>query len=150
MTEAETAAPRERGRAWSFLVTGDDRQFQGNAGYEDIVEESYSYDSTVSNHQQVAGGDLVVERNGKEALGAGWVEALQVLPDQEKVRSRCPFCRSTGFKERATMLPRFWCSRCKKAFDDPVVETLPVTEFRAHNGGTWEAVGGGPGEVWCV
>lgn len=38
MTEAETAAPHTQGRAWSFLVTGDDRQFQGNAGYEDVVE----------------------------------------------------------------------------------------------------------------
>ncbi|MGW6287965.1 HNH endonuclease [Streptomyces sp. NPDC055107] len=145
MTEAETAeitTPHEHGSAWSFLVTGDDRQFQGNAGYEDVVEESYSYDSTVSNHQHVAVGDLVVVRNGKEALGAGWVEALQVLPDQEKVRRRCPFCESTGFKERATMRPRFWCSRCKKAFDDPVVETLPVTTFRAHYGGTWQPLDG--------
>ncbi|MFE9697942.1 HNH endonuclease [Streptomyces sp. NPDC006270] len=142
MTEAEFANPRTEGRAWSFLVTGDDRQFQGNAGYEDIVEESYSYDSTVGNHQHVAVGDLVVVRNGQEALGAGYVEALQVLADQEKVRSRCRFCRSTGFKERRTMLPRFWCSRCKRAFDDPVVETLSVTAFRAHYGGTWQPLDG--------
>ncbi|MGY5004238.1 HNH endonuclease [Streptomyces griseus] len=142
MTEAETAASRAQGRAWSFLVTGDDRQFQGNDGYEDIVEKSYSYDSTVSNHQHVAVGDLVVVRNGKEALGAGYVEALQVLPDQEKVRSRCRFCGNTGFKERATMRPRFWCSRCKNAFDDPTVETLTVTAFRAHYGGTWQPLDG--------
>lgn len=91
MTEAESAVPNTPGTAWSFLVTGEERQFQGNSGYEDIIEESYSYDSTVGNHQHVAVGDLVVVRNGKEALGAGYVEALQVLPDQEKVRSRCPF-----------------------------------------------------------
>ncbi|WP_228923425.1 HNH endonuclease [Streptomyces sp. DH7] len=95
----------------------------------------------------MAVGDLVVVRNGKEALGAGYVEALQVLPHQEKVRSRCCFCGSTGFKERATMLPRFWCSRCKKAFDDPVVETLPVTAFRAHYGGTWQPLDGCLGKV---
>lgn len=142
MTEAEIVAPRTQGRAWSFLVTGDDRQFQGNAGYEDIIEESYSYDSTVNNHQHVAVGDLVVVRNGREALGAGYVEVLQVLSDQEKVRSRCRFCGSTGFKERLTMLPRFWCSPCKKAFDEPVVETLSVTAFRAHYGGTWQPLDG--------
>ena len=44
------------GRARSFLVVGEERQFQGNAGYEDVVEESYSYDSTVGNHRRVAGG----------------------------------------------------------------------------------------------
>ncbi|MGW6721671.1 HNH endonuclease [Streptomyces sp. NPDC054995] len=142
MTEAESAAPRAQGGAWSFLVTGNDRQFQGNDGYEDIVEESYSYDSTVNNHQHVAVGDLVVVRNGKEALGAGYVEALQVLSDQEKVRSRCRFCGSTGFKGRLTMVPRFWCSNCKNAFDDPLIETLSVTAFRAHYGGTWQPLDG--------
>lgn len=142
MTEAESAVPNTPGTAWSFLVTGEERQFQGNSGYEDIIEESYSYDSTVGNHQHVAVGDLVVVRNGKEALGAGYVEALQVLPDQEKVRSRCPFCTSTGFEERATMLPRFWCSRCKNAFDTPTSETVRVTAFRAHYGGTWQPLDG--------
>ncbi|MBD3552434.1 HNH endonuclease [Streptomyces sp. SP18CM02] len=142
MTEVESATPRVGARAWSFLVAGDERQFQGNAGYEDIIEESYSYDSTVGNHQHVAVGDLVVVRNGREALGAAYVEALQVLPDQKKVRSRCRFCRSTGFKGRRTMLPRFWCSACKNAFDDPVEETVPVTAFRAHYGGTWQPLDG--------
>ncbi|MEU0978638.1 HNH endonuclease [Streptomyces griseus] len=142
MTEAETAASQTRDRAWSFLVTGDDRQFQGNAGYEDVIEESYSYDSTVNNHQHVGVGDLVVVRNGGEALGVGYIEALQVLPEQEKVRSRCPFCGSTGFKGRATMVPRFWCSPCKRAFEDPVTETLSVTAFRAHYGGTWQPLDG--------
>ncbi|MFJ9623757.1 HNH endonuclease [Streptomyces sp. NPDC101181] len=142
MMDAENEASDTLGRAWSFLVAGEERQFQGNTGYEDIIEESYSYDSTVGNHQHVGVGDLVVVRNGKEALGAGFVEALHVLPDQEKVRSRCPYCRSTGFKERVTMQPRFWCSRCKHAFDAPDTETLRVTAFRAHYGGTWQPLDG--------
>ncbi|MFJ4960853.1 HNH endonuclease [Streptomyces sp. NPDC088729] len=142
MTEAEIAAPRAQGGAWSFLVAGDERQFQGNAGYEDVVEESYSYDSTVGNYRRVAVGDLVVVRNGREALGVGYVEALQVLPDQEKVRSRCPFCRNTGFKERTRELPRYKCSPCGNAFDRPTRETVEVTAFRAHYGGTWQPLDG--------
>ena len=41
-------------RIWSLLIAGDQRQFQGNTGYEDVVEESYSYDSTVGNYCRVA------------------------------------------------------------------------------------------------
>ncbi|MZF55867.1 HNH endonuclease [Streptomyces sp. SID5594] len=142
MTEAEIAAPRAQGGAWSFLVAGEERQFQGNTGYEDIVEESYSYDSTVGNYRRVSVGDLVVVRSGREALGVGYVEALHVLPGQEKLRSRCPYCRSTGFKERTTELPRFRCSPCGNAFDRPAVEMLQVTAFRAHYGGTWQPLDG--------
>jgi hypothetical protein len=77
-------------QAWSFLVAGEERQFQGNDGYEDVVEESYSYDSTVGNHRRVRTGDLVVVRDSREALGVGYIEELEVLPSQEKPRSRCP------------------------------------------------------------
>ncbi|MBW3362980.1 HNH endonuclease, partial [Streptomyces sp. 09ZI22] len=72
MTEAEIATPHAQGGAWSFLVAGEERQFQGNTGYEDIIEESYSYDSTVGNYRRVSVGDLVVVRSGREALGVGY------------------------------------------------------------------------------
>ncbi|WP_261988173.1 HNH endonuclease [Streptomyces sp. gb1(2016)] len=130
------------GRAWSFLVAGAERQFQGNAGYEDVVEESYNYDSTVGNFHQVAAGDLVVVRNGREALGVGFIEQLDVHPDQEKIRNRCPSCGSTGFKGRATELIRFRCSPCAHVFDQPRTETIRVTTFKAHYGGTWQALEG--------
>jgi hypothetical protein len=130
------------GRAWSFLIAGEERQFQGNSGYEDVLEESYSYDSTVGNHRRVAVGDLVVVRDGREALGIGYVEELDVLPDQQKLRSRCPTCGSTGFKERTTERPRYRCSPCTTTFNRPKTETIRVTAYRAHYGGTWQPLEG--------
>ncbi|MFJ1950356.1 HNH endonuclease [Streptomyces griseoincarnatus] len=142
MSEVDRVAKATGGRAWSFLIVGEERQFQGNAGYEDVVEESYSYDSTVGNYRRVAVGDLVVVRNSREALGVGYIEALDVVPDQLKLRSRCPRCGNTGFKERVTELPRYRCSPCGTAFDSPKVETIPVTTYRAHYGGTWQPLEG--------
>ncbi|NLU66426.1 HNH endonuclease [Streptomyces sp. HNM0574] len=142
MDGAESAATGDHTRAWSFLITGEERQFQGNAGYEDVAEESYSYDSTVGNYRRVAVGDLVVIRNSREALGVGYVEELEVLPHQQKLRSRCPGCTSTSFKERTTERPRYRCSPCRKTFDRPNVETIPVTTYRAHYGGTWQPLDG--------
>ncbi|MER6143092.1 HNH endonuclease [Streptomyces sparsogenes] len=130
-------------RAWSFLVAGDEeREFQGNTGYEDVVEESYSYDSTVGNHRRVAVGDLVVIRNSREALGIGYIEELDVLPHQQKLRKRCPHCRSTSFKERITQQVRYRCSPCGSTFDRPLVETIKVTAYRAHYGATWQPLEG--------
>ncbi|MGW8728203.1 HNH endonuclease [Streptomyces sp. NPDC055808] len=142
MSDVDAATTIAGPRAWSFLIAGEERQFQGNAGYEDVAEESYSYDSTVGNHLRVAVGDLVVVRNGYEALGVGYVEKLEVTPGQEKLRSRCPNCRSTGFKERVTEVPRFRCSPCKSSFADPTVEVISVITYRAHYGGTWQPLEG--------
>ncbi|WP_405894110.1 HNH endonuclease [Streptomyces sp. NBC_00104] len=142
MDETMISTGEAVGRAWSFLIAGEERQFQGNAGYEDVVEESYSYDSTVGNHRRVALGDLVVIRSSREALGIGYVEQLEILPNREKLRSRCPGCGSTGFKERTSMRPRFRCSPCGMAFDRPSAETIKVTSYRAHYGGTWQALEG--------
>ncbi|MEH0444250.1 MULTISPECIES: HNH endonuclease [unclassified Streptomyces] len=142
MDETGIVTGESAGRAWSFLIAGEDRQFQGNTGYEDVIEESYSYDSTVGNHRRVALDDLVVVRSGREALGIGYVEQLEIFPDQEKLRSRCPGCGSTGFKERTSVLPRFRCSPCGETFDVPSTETIEVTSYRAHYGGTWQALEG--------
>ncbi|WP_433546554.1 HNH endonuclease [Streptomyces sp. CA-294286] len=142
MSDVDAAITIAGGRAWSFLVAGEERQFQGNSGYEDVAEESYSYDSTVGNHLRVAIGDLVVVRNSNEALGVGYVEKLDVTSGQEKLRKRCPSCRSTGFKGRVTEVPRFRCSPCGSVFPDPTVEVIPVSTYRAHYGGTWQPLEG--------
>lgn len=131
------------GRAWSFLITDEtERQFQGNGGYEDVAEESYSYDSTVGNHRRVKAGDLVVVRNRHEALGIGYIEKLDVLTGRQKVRNRCPHCGSTNFKERTTQKVRYWCSPCQRAFPEPREEVIPITTYRAHYGGTWQPLEG--------
>jgi hypothetical protein len=130
-------------RAWSFLVAGQ-RDHQGNEGYDDIAEEAYSFDSTVSNHLRVRLGDLVLVRNNREALGISRVEKLDETPGVQKPRRRCPTpgCGRTSFKERTTKRPRFLCSDCGTAFDSPVVEQITVTAYVAHYGGCWQALEG--------
>ncbi|RZU12712.1 HNH endonuclease [Streptomyces sp. BK239] len=143
MDRLEITSEQVSYRVWSLLIADDAvRQFQGNAGYEDVAEESYSYDSTVGNYRRVAVGDLVIVRNRDEALGIGRIEQLDVLPGQEKVRNRCPYCGSTGFKERTTASVRYRCSPCRNAFDEPRVEMIQVTTYRAHYGGTWQPLEG--------
>ncbi|MGW5472815.1 HNH endonuclease [Streptomyces chartreusis] len=143
MDLSKITTPDANGRAWSFLVTGaTERQFQGNDGYEDVAEESYSYDSTVGNHRRVRAGDLIVVRNRYEALGIGYIEKLDVLTGQEKVRNRCPHCGSSNFKERTTRVVRYWCSPCQMAFPEPIEEVIPVTTYLAHYGGSWQPLEG--------
>lgn len=132
------------GRAWSFRVSGDEREFQGNAGYEDVPEESYSYDSDVGNHKQVAKGDLVVVRNAEEALGVACIERVDVIPGAPKERRRCPSCGDTSIHPRATKPPseRYVCSHrgCKIVFAQPRVEMDEVTAYCAHYGATWQSL----------
>ena len=50
--------------AWSSLTLDEvDRQFAGNAGYEDDVSRHYCWDATVPNHAKVSRGDLAVLRD---------------------------------------------------------------------------------------
>ncbi|WP_145883039.1 HNH endonuclease signature motif containing protein [Streptomyces sp. BK340] len=143
MDRSEITPADVSARAWSFLLTDvTERQFRGNAGYEDVAEESYSYDSTVGNHRRVRAGDLVVVRSRSEALGVGYIEQLDVLTGQKKERRRCPYCRSTNFKERTTQEVRYWCSPCQKAFPAPILEVISVIAYRAHYGGTWQPLEG--------
>lgn len=133
-------------RAWSFRVSGDEREFQGNAGYQDVPEESYSYDSDVGNHKRVAEGDLVVVRSGEEALGIAYVECVDVTPGAPKERRRCPSCGDTSIHPRVTKPPseRYVCSHqgCKIVFAQPRVEMDEVTAYRAHYGATWQPLEG--------
>jgi hypothetical protein len=120
------------------------RDHQGNEGYDDVVEEAYRFDSTVSNHRQVGVGDLVVVRSNHEALGISRIEKLDVAPGARKLRKRCPApeCGRTSFKERTTRQPRYLCSDCGTAFDRPVTEQITVTAYVAHYGGCWQALEG--------
>ena len=54
--------------AWLVLAVGDDRQHGGNEGYDAGPAVHYSWDSTVPNHEAVAGG----ERSSSGTNGASW------------------------------------------------------------------------------
>ncbi|MEU7527413.1 HNH endonuclease signature motif containing protein [Saccharothrix sp. NPDC042600] len=130
-------------QAWSFLSVGDDRHFQGNSGYPDVLESLYVFDSTVQNARKVDEGDLVVVRNREVALGVARIE--RIVPQQgEKVRYLCPGCGRTAFKPRKHRQTRYLCTAkdCRREFDVPDHKSIPITRYSAHYGGTWRALDG--------
>lgn len=124
-------------QAWSLLsVEVDELGFRGNAGYDDKLGHWYSYDSTVPNARAVSEGDLVIIRDRLHFLGDGVIERIESWIGR-KERFRCPQCRSTGFKKRTTLRPRYRCS-CGYTFEQPTVECLDgLTMYRAHYGNAW-------------
>ncbi|MFS8103732.1 HNH endonuclease [Lentzea alba] len=130
-------------QAWSFLVAHDKRSFQGNDGYDDVVDSYYLFDSGVPNHGKIAVGDLVVLRNRTGALGVAKVEHVEVTENVLKTRRRCPHCELTRFNYRKNGTPPYMCRRdgCGKGFDVPLEVQEPVTAFKAVYQGTWRAIG---------
>lgn len=129
-------------RAWSFLVVDEDeRQHQGNQGYDDDPSRYYSWDSTVANREGPSRGDICAVRDSRGLLGISQIDDV-TRRDDEKDRSRCPVCQSTAFKSRTTMEPTFKCGHCMAEFDQPLVERIPVTVYRADFARSWVSVGG--------
>lgn len=122
-------------KAWGFKTltkTGN-----GILHYPDEPAEFYVYDNKVKNSRQVKVGDLVVIQDSDYVFGAGWIDSIEVSA-QEKIRYRCPSCKETDIKERATKQPAYWCSGCHTAFDAPVEEILDVETYTANYSRTFE------------
>jgi putative restriction endonuclease len=122
-------------RAWSLLTIEGARQYGGNAGYKDNSAEVYRYDSNVANYRQVKIDDVVVLRSRTSILGMARIEDI-VSGQGEKTRMRCPTCRTSNIKERATMTPR-WACKDRHVFDLPLCESVAVQTFEAHYGKTF-------------
>ncbi|MEV8436897.1 HNH endonuclease signature motif containing protein [Actinosynnema sp. NPDC051121] len=129
-------------RAWSLLSVGEDRHFQGNTGYADVLGSTYVFDSTVTYSDKVAEDDLVVLRNRVVALGVARVQHIDVATGLEKPRLVCPECKRTGFKKRAVASPAFLCQLCRVEFDVPGMVQVPITQYTAHYGATWRELPG--------
>jgi hypothetical protein len=130
----------ETARGWSFLALGGARQFAGNTGYDDRVSSYYSYDSTVPSHGRVDLGDLAVLRDSDQVLGMGWITRIDETPG-EKIRRRCPYCRTTALKKRVEKEPTYRCDAGHE-FSSPLEETVAVVTFRAHYGDSWRPLAG--------
>jgi hypothetical protein len=116
-------------RAWSFYTLDAPSTYAGHGGYDDVVRSRYSYDSGVANHKQVKVGDLVVLRDGTGSLGFAFVEEL-IATNGMKDRQRCPICNTSQIDERASINPRYRCTK-GHTFDHPVLSTEPVRKYRA-------------------
>jgi hypothetical protein len=122
--------------AWLVIAAGDDRQHGGNDGYDDEPSIYYSWDSTVANSRRLAAGDPIVLWDKRRLLGASVIEQIDTWPDRKLIR-RCPACRRTGMKPRATKSPRYRCQTCKHEFDSPVEEIVEVTAYRSRHDAAW-------------
>jgi hypothetical protein len=125
--------------AWSFL-TLTVRQHGGNTGYDDAIEQYYSFDSTVPNCRRVRVGDLAAVRNSQQLLGIGWIPEL-TSKEAHKERRRYPLCHTTDFKTRSTALPRYRCAK-RHAFNKPLSEQIATTSYRAIYGSSWKSLRG--------
>jgi hypothetical protein len=125
-------------RAWTFLTIEGTRQYGGNDGYSDDPGKLYRYDSDVSNHRQVAAGDVAVIRSLNEVLGVAIVERV-TEGKGTKERLRCPECSTVNVKRRATQEPPF---RCHKGhlFESPTREWVTVRTFEAQYGATFRKI----------
>lgn len=123
-------------RVWLVLTFGEERQYAGNAGYDDEPGKWYSYDSYVANHRQVSAGDCVILCDRARALGIARIEKIDSEPST-RVLQRCPVCNITGIKKRKTKKPAYRCNDGHE-FDEPVREDATCTKYTAHFGDTFK------------
>lgn len=120
-------------RAWLVLAFGNERQYAGNAGYDDELTEICRYDSNVGNWKRVAKNDLLLLRDRERLIGVARVHHVESYPATKWLR-RCPVCRTTNIKERQRREPRFRCSDGHE-FREPMVDTVRCTKLEAKFGG---------------
>jgi hypothetical protein len=119
-------------RLWLVLTFGDERQYAGNAGYEDAPGKWYSYDSFVANHRQIAAGDCVILCDRSRVRGIARIEDI-ATESSTRMLQRCPVCQDTGIKKRKTKQPEFRCNKGHE-FETPVQENASCTKYTAQFG----------------
>ena len=132
------ASTRPQKNAWLLLAVGDNRQYGGNSGYDDLVDVYYSWDSTVPNSGNIQVGDLIAIWDKVRLLGISVVEEIRTS-NSEKIRLRCPNvnCNSPSIKTRKIRLPLYKCQQCRFEFDEPVSELIQVTNFVSRHDAAW-------------
>lgn len=129
-------------RAWSFLTTEGESEYQGHQGYEDEPRTLYRYDNFVANHRQVSPGDIAIIRTTSDVIGIAEIEDI-VVGEGTKERYRCPVCSESNLSNRKTMIPAWRCKSGGHEFDQPVTETVPTTTYAAYYGSTFCEIDGG-------
>ena len=111
----------------------------GHDGYDDEINEYYSYDSQVGNYKNVQVGDLVFVKGEDHLLGFGEIETISSAKATKKIH-RCPKCGESP-EERTRKTPRWRCSGkgCHYEFNDDEMlsETKDVIKYRASYKNTW-------------
>jgi len=134
----EKGAPE---RAWLLMAAGDNRGHGGNAGYDDLVDAYYSWDSNVPNHRNLRVGDPIALWDKSRLLGVSVIEEITTAPGL-KVLNRCPTCSTTRISDRKKAVPRYRCMKCRGEFETPRVEVVDVLEYQARYDAAWTSLDG--------
>ena len=114
-----------------ILTFGAERQWGGNAGYDDDATTRYRYDNFVPNHKRIATGHLALIRDRKGLIGMARIGSISATAG-EKTRFRCsvPGCGLVQIKRRASRSPAFRCAEGHE-FDTPLQDAVACTAFEA-------------------
>ena len=128
-------------RAWLLLAAGANRGHGGNAGYDDMVDAYYSWDSKVPNHKKLRVGDPVALWDKDRLLGVSVIEEIETRAGL-KLLNRCPKCAMTRISDRKRVEPRYRCMKCHHEFPTPVPDVVEVLEYRARYDAAWTSLEG--------
>ena len=125
-------------RAWLVIAAGQSRTHGGNDGYDDEIENFYSWDSTVAHYRDLKIDDHIVLRSKHSLIGAGVLEDIEIWSGS-KIRYRCTnkSCSSTKIKKRSSKVPIYNCQVCKIPFETPGAESIEVVNYRGHYGNSF-------------
>ena len=121
-----------------MLVKGDNRAHAGNLGYEDSPSSVYKWDDAIPNYDGPAAGDGIVIWDGAKLLGASVIDKIKNSKG-EKIRHRCPKCKTTDIKKRRKKTPLYRCDneRCGHVFNSPDEEPVSVRVYQTTHGTGW-------------
>jgi len=127
--------------AWVVISIDHETTSSGpRGGYDDQVDEYYSYDSKVKNHKHIKKGDLVFVKGEKYLLGFGEIEKIDSKLGERENR-KCPKCGKMP-EERFKKIPKWRCSGkgCNYEFDDDelVIEKEKVIKYQASYRQAWQ------------
>lgn len=126
--------------AWVVISKHPDTLSWGShSGYDDQINEYYSYDSQVGNYKNVQVGDLVFVKGDDHLLGFGEIESITSEKAFKEMR-RCPKCGESP-EARSIKVPKWRCrsKECNYEFDDSELkkEDKEVIKYRASYKNTW-------------
>jgi hypothetical protein len=130
-------------QGWLMLLKKDGRVHAGNLGYDDVLDQSYTWNDTVPNHDAPKSGDGIAIWDSKVLLGASIIQEIRTSAHKVP-RRRCPSCMSTNLRERTRMTPRFKCAdrRCLAEFEESIDQVIEVKTFSTNHEAAWLGLGG--------
>lgn len=131
-------------KAWLVIAAGHQRDYGGNLGYDDLISETYLWDSTVTFARDVQPGHFIVLWDKKKLLGVSIIESIEESAG-EKDQLRCPLCESHNIYPRKNS-GEYVCRPaergCGKVFPEPKRSSVEVTKYEAFYATWWTELTG--------